>query len=58
MHDHHGMVPRQIYTSTLSRRDRRWTSRPRRAPLGASLVGAAALLATLVALLALTPGLG
>jgi hypothetical protein len=49
--------PRQIYASTVTRRDRRWTRRRGRGPLGLTLVSTAALLAALTVIATLAPGL-
>ena len=55
------VVPRQIYASTVTRRDRRWTRRRGRARargvLGIALVGAATLVAALGVVAAIAPGL-
>ncbi len=49
--------PRQIYASTLTRRDRRWTRRRGRGLPGIALLSVATLLAALTVLAALAPGL-
>lgn len=49
--------PRQIYASTVTRRDRRWTRRRGRGALGVVLVGAAMLLTALTVLAAVAPAL-
>ncbi|HWI09626.1 MAG TPA: hypothetical protein VNT54_19160 [Solirubrobacteraceae bacterium] len=57
------MQPRQIYASTVTRRDRRWTSRRRRngragrSAAGFALVSIGALLAALMVLATVAPGL-
>jgi ABC-type Fe3+ transport system permease subunit len=48
--------PRQIYASTLTRRDRRWARRRVRSPLGLAVVSAATLLAALSVLAIVVPG--
>jgi ABC-type Fe3+ transport system permease subunit len=48
--------PRQIYASTLTRRDRRWARRRVRSPLGFAVVSAATLLVALSVLAILVPG--
>jgi hypothetical protein len=49
--------PRQIYASTVTRRDRRWTRRRGRGLLGVTLVSAATLLAAFTVIATLAPGL-
>jgi hypothetical protein len=49
--------PRQIYASTVTRRDRRWSRRRGRGLLGLALVSAFTLAAALTVLAALAPGL-
>ncbi|HWC27249.1 MAG TPA: hypothetical protein VG474_11750 [Solirubrobacteraceae bacterium] len=51
------MRPRQIYASTVTRRDRRWARRRARPPLAFALLGAVTLVAALTVLAALVPGL-
>ena len=48
--------PRQIYASTLTRRERRWSRRRTRAGLGVMLVSAISLLAALSVLAIVVPG--
>lgn len=48
--------PRQIYASTLTRRDRRWARRRARGALGLVLVSGATLLAALSLLAIVLPG--
>ncbi len=50
--------PRQIYASTLTRRDRRWARRRVRSLLGLAVVSAATLLAALSVLAIVVPGVG
>jgi len=56
MYEDRGVVPRQIYASTVTRRDRRWTRRSRRGLLSIVLVSTATLLAAITVLAALAPG--
>ena len=49
--------PRQIYASTLTRRERRWARR-RKNVFGIAFVSGAALAAALTALATFAPGLG
>ena len=48
--------PRQIYASTLTRRDRRWARRRARSVRGIVLMTAATLVAALSALAIVVPG--
>jgi ABC-type Fe3+ transport system permease subunit len=48
--------PRQIYASTLTRRDRRWARRRARGVLGVAFVAAATLVAALSVLAIVVPG--
>jgi ABC-type Fe3+ transport system permease subunit len=48
--------PRQIYASTLTRRDRRWARRRARSLLGLAVLSAATLLAALSVLAIVVPG--
>ncbi len=48
--------PRQIYASTLTRRDRRWAKRRARGARGLAIMTAATLLATLSLLAIVVPG--
>jgi len=48
--------PRQIYASTLSRRDRRWARRRARGAMSLAFVSAATLLAALSVLAIVVPG--
>ena len=63
MYEDRCVQPRQIYASTATRRDRRWTGRrgrggrAARSGLGFVLVGIAALLAGLTVLAAVAPAL-
>jgi hypothetical protein len=58
MYEDRGVVPRQIYASTVTRRDRRWTSRRRgRGMAGFAVVSLATLLAALTVIAALAPSL-
>lgn len=56
-----GVVPRQIYASTVTRRDRRWTRRRGRgrgrAVRGVAIMSAATLVAALTVIAAIAPGL-
>lgn len=52
------MQPRQIYASTVTRRDRRWSRRRGRGVSGVALLTAAMLLVALTVLAALAPALG
>jgi hypothetical protein len=56
MYEDRFVQPRQIYASTVTRRDRRWTRRRGRGLLGLTLVSAAALLAALTVIATLAPG--
>jgi hypothetical protein len=56
MYEDRCVQPRQIYASTVTRRDRRWTRRRGRGLLGLTLVSAAALLAALTVIATLAPG--
>jgi len=47
------MQPRQIYASTLDRRDRRWTRRRNRGFIGVAVIAACALAPALVVVFAL-----
>jgi hypothetical protein len=49
--------PRQIYASTVTRRDRRWTRRRGHGLVGVTLVSAVALLAALTVIATFAPGL-
>lgn len=51
------MQPRQIYASTLARRDRRWARRRGPSSLGLTLVTVATLVTALSVLALLAPGL-
>jgi hypothetical protein len=57
MHEDRCVQPRQIYASTVTRRDRRWTRRRGRSLLGVTLLSAATLLAALTVIATLAPGL-
>ncbi len=59
MHEDRTVQPRQIYASTATRRDRRWTGRRirGRGVRAAALVSVAALAAALTAIAAFAPGL-
>jgi ABC-type Fe3+ transport system permease subunit len=48
--------PRQIYASTLTRRDRRWARRRARSVLGFAVMMGATLLAALSVLAVIVPG--
>ncbi len=52
------MQPRQIYASTLDRRDRRWTRRRNRGLLGVAIIALCALAPAVVVVAALTQNLG
>jgi hypothetical protein len=58
MPDDRCVQPRQIYASTLRRRDRRWSRRRNRAIRGTALVVACAVLAALTVVAAVAPALG
>ncbi len=49
--------PRQIYASTVTRRDRRWTGRRGRHPFGIAVLTGTALAAALTVLAVFAPGL-
>jgi hypothetical protein len=49
--------PRQIYASTVTRRDRRWTRRRGRDPLAIAILTGTTLAAALTALAWFAPGL-
>ena len=57
MYEDRCVQPRQIYASTVTRRDRRWSRRRGRGVLGLALVSAVTLVAALTVLAALAPGL-
>jgi hypothetical protein len=57
MYEDRCVQPRQIYASTLTRRERRW-SRRRKNVLGIAVVSGATLAAALTALATFAPGLG
>jgi hypothetical protein len=61
MYEDRFVQPRQIYASTVTRRDRRWTRRRGRGRgrglTGLTLVSAAALLAALTVIATLAPSL-
>jgi hypothetical protein len=57
MYEDRCVQPRQIYASTVTRRDRRWTRRRGRGLLGVTLVSAATLLAALTVIATFAPGL-
>jgi hypothetical protein len=57
MYEDRCVQPRQIYASTVTRRDRRWSRRRGRGLLGLALVSALTLAAALTVLAALAPGL-
>jgi hypothetical protein len=48
--------PRQIYASTLTRRERRWTGRRARGAFGFAVLSAATVLAALSVLAIIVPG--
>jgi hypothetical protein len=50
--------PRQIYASTLTRRDRRWARRRARSALALAVLSAATLLAAFSVLAIVVPGVG
>jgi hypothetical protein len=50
--------PRQIYASTLTRRDRRWTRRRARGGRGVAVLSVATLLAALSVLAIVVPAVG
>jgi len=56
MYEDRCVQPRQIYASTLTRRERRW-SRRRRSVFGIAFVSGATLAAALTALATFAPGL-
>jgi hypothetical protein len=57
MYEDRGVQPRQIYASTLTRRDRRWTRRRGRSVFSLAFVSVATVLTVLTVLAALAPGL-
>jgi hypothetical protein len=57
MYEDRCVQPRQIYASTVTRRDRRWARRRGHGLLGVTLVSVAALLAALTVIAMLAPGL-
>jgi len=57
MYEDRCVQPRQIYASTLTRRERRW-SRRRKSVFGIAFVSGATLAAALTALATFAPGLG
>jgi len=57
MYEDRCVQPRQIYASTLTRRERRW-SRRRKNVFGIAFVSGATLAAALAALATFAPGLG
>ena len=57
MPQHRAVQPRQIYASTVSRRERRWMRARARSPLGMAFVTIATLVAAVAAIAAITPGL-
>lgn len=57
MYEDRCVQPRQIYASTLTRRERRWARR-RKNVFGIAFVSGAALAAALTALATFAPGLG
>ena len=57
MYEDRCVQPRQIYASTLTRRERRW-SRRRKNVFGIAFVAGATLAAALTALATFAPGLG
>lgn len=58
MHHHWSVQPRQIYASTLSRRERRWSRRRARLPLAVAAAAATAVLLVLTVVAAIAPALG
>jgi hypothetical protein len=58
MYEDRAVQPRQIYASTVTRRDRRWTSRRRGRGIGGfAVVSLATLLAALTVIATIAPGL-
>jgi hypothetical protein len=58
MYEDRAVQPRQIYASTATRRDRRWTSRRRgRGLTGFAFVSVATILAALTVIASFAPGL-
>lgn len=57
MYEDRVVQPRQIYASTATRRDRRWTRRRGRGALGLVLLTSATLVAAITVLATLAPGL-
>ena len=57
MYEDRCVQPRQIYASTLTRRERRW-SRRRKNVFGIAFVSGATLAAALTAIATFAPGLG
>jgi hypothetical protein len=58
MLDDRCVQPRQIYASTLNRRDRRWARRRGPSPIGLALVTLAKLIVAFSVLAAFATGLG
>jgi hypothetical protein len=56
MYEDRAVQPRQIYASTVTRRDRRWTRRRGRPTLAVALLSTAMVLAAVSVLAALAPG--
>lgn len=57
MQHHRAVQPRQIYASTVTRRERRWMRARGRSSLGMALVTIATLVAAVAVIAALAPGL-
>ena len=57
MPHHRAAQPRQIYASTVTRRERRWMRGRGRSPLGMAFVTIATLVAAVAMIAAIAPGL-
>lgn len=57
MYEDRLVQPRQIYASTVTRRDRRWARRRGRGLIGVALVSSVTLLGALTVIAAFAPGL-
>lgn len=57
MPHHRAVQPRQIYASTVTRRERRWVRARARSSLGVALVTIATLVAAIAVIATIAPGL-